>query len=184
MLLIPNKVDFLSIIARLGGGLFFLLLTMIFTEESWGLTFNKSSRIETFAVDVAVIVDPEQVNPGARFYLRLRVTIPEGWHIYSMQLEGENSQLATIIRFNENAFPILGKWEESSPQIERDEVLQKIVKSHSLYAEFNLLQHVPEAVAQGDYFISGMIVYHACDNKVCTLPKELPFKTRIGVVSH
>lgn len=180
----PNKVVFF--IARAGKWLLLLCLLILLPRSLFADEFPKfkSSRIENLAVEVAVIVDPEQVLPGKKFHLRLRVSIPEGWHIYSMRLEGENSQLATTIRFDENSFPIIGKWEESPPRMEMDDVLQKVVKSHGQFAEFDLLQRVPETVAPGDYPISGTMVYHACDNKVCTLPRELPFKTRIRVAGR
>lgn len=139
------------------------------------------SRNETIGVEVVAVADPDLVKPGKKFHLRLRVTIPEGWHIYSLKLEGEDAALATAIRFEENIFPLVGKWEETEPRIEMDGVLQKVIKSHSRYAEFNIQQKVPAKTKPGVYPLSGKVVYHACDNKVCTLPKELPFKAQINV---
>lgn len=139
------------------------------------------SRNETIGVEVVAVADPEQVKPGGKFHLRLRVTIPEGWHIYSMKLKGDDSTLATVVRFEENTFPLVGGWEESEPRIEMDGVLQKFIKSHSRYAEFHILQKVPANAKPGVYPLIGTVVYHACDNKICNLPRELPFKTQVRV---
>lgn len=136
-------------------------------------------RNENIGVEVLAFADPEQVKPGKNFHVRLRVSIPDGWHIYSMKLE--DASLATVIRYEDKVFPILRGWEESQPRIEMDEVLQKMVKSHSHYAEFNILQKAPGNLPAGVYPIGGTVVYHACDNRICTLPKELPFKTQIRV---
>lgn len=139
------------------------------------------SRSENLGVVVAAVAEPDEVKPGSEFHLLLRVTIPEGWHIYAMHLEGDLSQLATMVHFTENIFPVSGKWIESPPLFEMDGVLQKAVKSHKQSAEFSLLQKAPANVSAGDKFIVGTVIYHACDNKVCTLPKELPFQTRVRV---
>ncbi len=139
------------------------------------------SRSENLGMVVEAVAEPDLVKPGSEFHLLLRVTIPEGWHIYAMHLEGDVSQLATVVHFSQNVFPVSGKWVESSPLIEMDGVLQMAVKSHKMSAEFSLLQKVPANMPSGDQTIVGTMVYHACDNKVCTLPKELPFQTRVRV---
>jgi DsbC/DsbD-like thiol-disulfide interchange protein len=173
------------------GGLSFLICMflpqLLLADEIPVKSFQEKffqPRNETLGVEVVAVADPEQIKPGEKFQLRLRMTIPEGWHIYSLKLEGEDAALATAIRFEENIFPILGKWEETEPRMEMDEVLQKATKSHSRYAEFNVQQKIPKNTKPGTYPLAGTVVYHACDNKICTLPKELPFKTQVNVTAR
>lgn len=161
---------------------FLLFPQFLWADETPEISFQEKffqPRNEDIGVEVLAFADPDPVKPGKNFHVRLRVSIPDGWHIYSMKLE--DSALATVIRYEDKVFPVLRGWEESQPRIEMDEVLQKMVKSHSHYAEFNILQKAPGNLPSGVYPLGGIVVYHACDNRICTLPKELPFKTQIRV---
>lgn len=132
-------------------------------------------------LQLSTLADRELVYPGDQFKLYLSVQIEAGWHIYSLQpLEG-NEMLATQINIEDNVFSNSGQWEESSASLIQDDAQAKMVKGHTVTAEFQNNFYVPEGINPGKYFIKGKLLYRACDNKLCTLPQSLPFISRIQV---
>lgn len=140
----------------------------------------KSAQSKPINVQVAAAVVPPQVHLGDFFKVRLRVTITPGAHIYSLENKVDES-LATRIDLEKNPFTPLGKWRESQPEISADGVLKTMVKTHKELAEFSLAFVVPREAASGLSVISGTLVYRLCDNKICTLPQKISFKTFLRV---
>ena len=123
----------------------------------------------------------DPVYPGDGFKLYLSVQIEEGWHIYSLQPLDGNELLATQIFLEDNVFESSGDWQESSPSLIQDDAQAKRIKAHTHIAEFHKNFHIPENFNPGSYRINGKLHYRACDNKLCTLPQNLPFVSRIHV---
>ena len=142
--------------------------------------FNQS-RENLVNIGVEAIPEPARVGPGERFTLIVRVHLNEGWHIYSMRLQGKDKSITTRIRMEKNCFLPVGAWKETSPEIILDEVLEKVVNIHKIGAEFSLEYEVPPALKQGKYPLGGTLVYRACDNRVCALPDSLKFQTDVWV---
>ena len=71
---------------------------------------------------------------------------------------------------------------ESPPKLAIDKVLQKTVNTHKGIAEFDRLHSVPAHIKPGVYGISGSLLFRACDNKICTLQREKPFRTQIKIL--
>lgn len=140
----------------------------------------KAAQSKPINVNVAAAIVPMQVQPGDFFELRLQVTITSGAHIYSLENKVDES-LATRIDLEETPFTPLGKWKESTPEIAADGVLKTLVKIHEELAEFRLTLLVPQDAARGLIVISGTFVYRLCDNKICTLPQKIFFKTFLRV---
>ena len=139
-----------------------------------GLPSSPRIKIDTMA-------DRDPVYPGDGFKLYLSVQIEEGWHIYSLQPLDGNELLATQIFLEDNVFESSGDWQESSPSLIQDDAQAKRVKAHTHIAEFHKNFHIPENFNPGSYRINGKLHYRACDNKLCTLPQNLPFVSRIHV---
>lgn len=137
--------------------------------------------VKNLSVEAKAVAEPETALAGENFRIRVAVAIPQGWHIYSMRLEGDDSRLATRIDLKLDAFPPVTEWEESAPVLAMDGVSQKVLKTHSGSAEFSQTRGVPENLAPGEYPVFGAVEYSACDDKICTLPKRSPFKTRVRV---
>ena len=140
----------------------------------------KSAQSKPINVNVAAAVVPMQVQRGDFFKVRLQVTITPGAHIYSLENKVDES-LATRIDLEETPFTPLGKWKESPPELTADGVLKTVVKTHEELAEFSLGFAVPQDAAPGLAVISGTLVYSLCDNKICTLPQKIVFKTFLRV---
>ena len=121
------------------------------------------------------------MKSGGLFNLYVQVSLPQGWHIYS--LENRKNALRTSIKLNNIPFLTQGEWKESPPRITMDRVLQEMVKAHETIAGFTLGLKVPGSMVPGTFLISGILKYRLCDNRVCLQPKELPFQTNIRVVS-
>ena len=132
-------------------------------------------------IKLNTMADRDPVYPGDGFKLYLSVQIEEGWHIYSLQPLDGNELLATQIFLEDNVFESSGDWQESSPSLIQDDAQAKRVKAHTHIAEFHKNFHIPENFNPGSYRINGKLHYRACDNKLCTLPQNLPFVSRIHV---
>jgi hypothetical protein len=131
---------------------------------------------------LSALTDRELVYPGDHFNLHLSVQIEEGWHIYSLQPLDGNEMLATQINIEENVFSSAGHWKESSASLIQDDAQAKLVKGHIFTVEFQNKFNVPEDVNPGTFRIKGNFLYRACDNKLCTLPQNLSFASRIQVI--
>jgi hypothetical protein len=133
-------------------------------------------------IGVQAVADPQTVRPGETFTLRLELGINPGWHIYSMRLVGEDAELATQITMMPEPFAPQTPWEESAPAAQMDSALEKIVQVHQNRAEFFRSYRVAEKHTAGKSAMQGKIIYQACDNKICSLPKEIAFNAVVQVV--
>ena len=129
------------------------------------------------------IVDPETINSGGLFVLHVKIEVSEGWHIYSLAAKGdEEESLATKIVLNSGSFVPEGLWEEPTPIIGWDGALERVVETHEQIVEFRRWYRVVESIAPGFHKINGAIMFRACNNKICNLPREISFRTEIKVL--
>jgi DsbC/DsbD-like thiol-disulfide interchange protein len=140
------------------------------------------SRNNISSIDVTPSADPVEAKPGENFDLHLWVKLSQGWHIYSLEPQGKDESLATQIRFNENVFQTKNHWTEPEPIITLDGALDKVVKVHKDAVRFSRNLRVPSHLKPGTYSISGRIEFRACDNKICSLPREVGFKKNFRVL--
>ena len=152
--------------------------TSVFAEP---FSFPSSELPVGPRVKLSALVDRDFAYPGDHFKLYLSVQIEEGWHIYSLQPMQGNELLATRIKLEDNFFASKKHWHESPTHLIRDDAQQKMVKGHINTAEFNKSFRVPQGFDPGNYLIKGVLVYKACDNTLCTLPKSLPFSSRVQI---
>jgi hypothetical protein len=142
--------------------------------------FKKDS--DPFHFKLTAIVDPESAKPGDRFALYVKIELSAGWHIYSLYAKGvEKQPLATEIFLNSDMFIAHGLWEEPTSVIAWDGALERVVKTHQQVVEFRRWYSVVESLGSGSYQIRGDVVFRACNNKVCNLPKKIPYETKINV---
>ncbi len=107
--------------------------------------------------------------------------IEEGWHVYSLYPAKGSESLATQILIDEDVIQSLGVWREPNPILIKDGAVGKMVKGHKGNVAFSKSFTVPIGVASKSYFIKGKLIYRACDNQICTLPQEYPFKTSVHI---
>ena len=77
-----------------------------------------------------------------------------------------------------------GLWEEPAPVIAWDGALEKVVRTHQQVVEFRRWYSPVESLDSGAYPIRGDVVFRACNNKVCNLPKKIAYVTKIDVLSE
>ena len=148
--------------------------------------FNKLKDPNLLYPPIKINASPNKslVTPGEEFIFHLSVIVKTGWHIYSLSpLEG-NKFLATQIFTDENAFREKSGWKEPKPVLIQDEAVGRIVNGHKGNVEFSLSYLVPLKVRVDKHSISGKLIFRACDNRICTLPQELPFHTDILVTKE
>ena len=64
-----------------------------------------------------------------------------------------------------------------------DGALEKVVQTHQQLVEFRRWYSVIKPLDSGLYQISGSVIFRACNNKVCNLPKKISYETKINVLS-
>lgn len=163
-----------------------LFVTVLVFSPSFVCAFQSfeefsRSKDKISPVEVMAFTDPLAAKPGQAFGLHLLVKISDGWHIYALEAQSKGESLATQIRFEENIFRSTGEWMEPKPTIALDGALDKIVKVHKGSVRFRRNLTVPSGLSPGSYIISGRIEYRACDNKICSLPREVGFQTQLQV---
>ena len=75
-----------------------------------------------------------------------------------------------------------GPWKEPMPIIGWDGALGRVIKMHEQTVEFSRLFRIGKSIDPDFYDIQGSVVFRACNNKVCNLPEERSFKTKIQVL--
>lgn len=141
------------------------------------------SKNKLYNIEAKAIAEPVQARRGESFVLHLWVDVSPGWHIYSLEEQGDDATLATKIYFKENRFQGDQPWKEPEPTIALDGALDKVVKIHRNSVQFIQKQQIPESLTPGTYSISGKIVFRACDNRICSLPRETAFQTQVQVTA-
>ena len=149
---------------------------------SAGPEFHKvlsSKSSDAIMIRVDAFPDRERVRLSENFRFFVVVHMPPGWHIYSLNQGPVGEEVATRIDLQKTAFKVHGGWQESTPQLTKDEVLGQVLKTHHKRAEFFREFRVPGNLTPGTYFFAGSLTYRTCDNKVCTLPQTKHFRSRV-----
>ena len=163
----------------------FLVIFFVMATAKAISTFQefKNDLSSSDPLKLIAIVDPESINPAGQFILHVKIEMSEGWHIYSLYAkEDEEESLATEITLNSGSFVPQDSWEEPTPIIRWDGALERVVKTHAQTVEFRRWYRITKSLAPGSHIIKGSIVFRACNNKICNLPSEISFKTKIKVL--
>ena len=162
--------------------LFFLFVFFlpVFAESPFGSL--KTPR--SLPVKVSVLVDKTLVFQSEKFKLHLSVLIEEGWHIYSLHPFQGSDSLVTQILVDKNSFQSQDGWKGPDPVLIKDGALGKIVKGYKGHIEFSKTYLVPDNIGTQVHSVAGNIIFRACNNRICTLPRKLPFRKKISVKEH
>ncbi len=152
----------------------------VFGFESFD-QFEKSKKEQSLLLRLDALPGKDKVRPGESFLLYVVAVLDKGWHLYSLEKQTEDETVATRIDLETTAFPPEGGWRETPPQLIRDEVMQKTMKTHSGRVEFSQKLSVPEGLKPGTYPLTGTLRFRTCDNRICTLPRQMRFQTHVIV---
>ena len=144
--------------------------------------FEKSKKLHPNLFNWKPCPTRVKCDPGETFWLHLVTFLEEGWHMYSLEKQSDDETVATRIELEALVFDPEGDWQEMPPKLVRDDVMEKIMKTHTGRVEFTHLFSVPKGLKPGTYPLSGTLHFRTCDNRVCTLPQEVMFKTRVIVI--
>ena len=148
--------------------------------------FGSLKRSDLFlpSIKINVLTNKNFVSQGEKFKFHLSILIDKGWHIYSLRPFQGSESLVTQILMDKNNFQDQSDWEGPDPVLIEDGALEKIVKGYRGHIEFSKTYLVPISVTPHMHSLSGNIVFRACDNQTCTLPRKFPFHTKIKVVEN
>ena len=181
---LPKISIFISTLSKWGS--FFLFVIMLAAPMAEAIPFFQKFKKDSDPIHfkLTAVVDPESIKLGDRFLLYVKIELSRGWHIYSLYAKGfEKQPLATEILLNSGLFVAHGLWEEPAPVIAWDGALEKVVKAHQKVVEFRRWYSPVESLDSGSYQIRGEVVFRACNNKVCNLPKKISYETKIDILS-
>ncbi len=164
---------------KMGG---FLIMGFFLTAVSAAHGFDLAPKaLPAAGVRVAAFVDREFLKPEDRFRLNVVVSLDPGWHIYSIETQGDPTLPTQILLETPGMVPD-GDWQESQPTIANDQILERMVKVHLGRAEFKRDFVLAPELGPGHHPIRGVLKFRACDNRVCTLPRTIEFTTLIQIV--
>jgi hypothetical protein len=134
-------------------------------------------------LEIRAVAQPTLLTPGEAFRLFVHVRLSKGWHIYSLNLTGDDAPVATRVHLDDHPFPARGPWRETPAQLALDGTLGKAIMIHRGKAEFRREFDTPQTIAPGTYPLTGHLWFRACDNKVCTMPQKLAFETLLEIAA-
>ncbi len=143
--------------------------------------YLSESKGESQDIYIQAMPDKDDLYPGDNFYFFLMVDLVPGWHIYSLKKQDVEEDIATKILMDPNQFIWEGEWQESDPQLVKDVVLEKVMKTHSKRVEFSHRMIVPQKISPGTYSLQGKLTYSTCNNKICSLPRQKRFISHVIV---
>ena len=154
----------------------------VFSESPFGSI--KRSDLFVSPIAISVLTNKTFVYQGKEFIFHLSVLIKEGWHIYSLKPFQESEGLTTQILMDKNNFQQQSDWKGPTAVLIKDGALGKIVKGHKGQIEFSKTYFVPLNLPPQVYSLGGNLVFRACNNQICTLPRKFAFKTEIEVSAN
>jgi hypothetical protein len=156
----------------------------LFPVSSESFSFNdfkefQSSKTKRTTLQISAATIPETIKSGERFTLHIQVILQPGSHIYSLEENSTEEQLATQINFEDPNLHPLNFWTETPPKLSLDPVLGKTVKIHESIAQFNRDYKTAVPFLSTTEEISGKLAYRICDNRTCSLPLNSQFKVNL-----
>ena len=159
-------------------------LPVLRSESFLNQAFSESgSHSEVPELSIFAEFDQFKVDPGARLSLKIRVLIPEGWHLYSIHGSDDGDYIPTRLEAFSKVHQLNGPLREKTPILEWDAVLEKKVLLHrgELLLEQDF-QISPEASGEIQDF-EGELVFQACNNSICVPLSRQPFSAALEIRS-
>ena len=164
--------------------LFFLFLFPFLVIAESPFVGLKGSNLFLPPIKLKVLTNKNIVSQGQEFKFHLSILIKEGWHIYALKPLHGSESLTTQILMDKNNFQEQSGWIGPDPILINDGALGKLVKGYKGHIEISKTYLVPISVTPHMHSLSGNIVFRACHNQTCTLPRKFPFHTKIKVVEN
>ena len=121
-----------------------------------------------------VVVEKVKDN---KYKIVFHLTLPDGWHIYSLKPGGDGSLFPPAFTYNKNPkLKLIGDVKESGKLIsEKMDGIDGIVNMFKVKVDY-----VQEAEISGDTKITGTYAYQICNDQMCLPPTTKPFTLKVG----
>ncbi len=156
---------------------FFSSITLVYANLPWGKKTTKIPSLKIYAE-----FDNYQVAPGDTTTLIIRGFLEAGWHIYSIQDQGENGPIPTAITYNPILYQLAAPLQESPPSIIEDQALQLKLAVHKEKFVFKQKFRISRSASVGEQMFEGILQYQICDNHICAPIQRHPFKTPLTIL--
>jgi thiol:disulfide interchange protein DsbD len=119
--------------------------------------------------------------PGAVVKVKLKASIAEGWHMYSLK-RMDGGPIATRITVPEGQpFALAGAIEASEPIKLQDPVFEMEVEYWTEAAAFTLPVRIAAAARPGPATLKVATRYQTCDDKLCLPPRTETLELKVEI---
>jgi thiol:disulfide interchange protein DsbD len=144
--------------------------------------FPDSGSIPAKLVTFESRFDPPAARPGEHVRLIVTATIADGWHVYSLEPQGEFAPPPTLFSIAaKDGLEPEGPPYEVNPIVKTDKVFDMTLAYHRRAARFYQNFIVPEVEAAGAREVHAMVRYQACSDRICTPPRKVELSAAMMV---
>lgn len=164
-----------------------LILVMVFLGGIPGAvlvgdTFFEQNRVMKDPLTLYAELVPSSVkNTSDVLSLKLWGRLPQDYHIYSIEKQGEFAPPPTQLVVFSKLLHGLSPLKESEPKVVEDRAFDMLLKVHKNDFWLEKSYSIKGNNLPGEYVIPGALVYQVCDNLICSLPLEKAFKVSLVI---
>ena len=122
-----------------------------------------------------------QVVSGSELTLEVRVFIPEGWHLYSIQSSDATDFVPTRLKASSSVHMLKDSLRENIPLLQWDAVIEKQVYLHQGQMLLEQDYLISPDASEGIQDLEGELIFQACNNNVCVPLSQQPFTAALEI---
>lgn len=145
------------------------------------LLFNEFTGKNEAKLEVFAEFKPATAKPGSVITLKVLGRISPGFHIYSVNSQGEFSPDPTKLILHSDEIFQAGTLKESKPIKIIDKAFNLELEVHKNDFWFEQDFHLSEVSKPGARSWRGYVLYQICDNRICSFPLERDFQVQLNV---
>ena len=122
-----------------------------------------------------------QVISGSELTLQVRVFIPEGWHLYSIQSSDATDFVPTRLKASSSVHMLKDSLRENIPLLQWDAVIEKQVYLHQGQMLLEQDYLISPDASEGIQDLEGELIFQACNNNICVPLSRQPFTAALEI---
>ena len=122
-----------------------------------------------------------QVVSGSELTLEVRVFIPEGWHLYSIQSSDATDFVPTRLKASSSVHMLKDSLRENIPLLQWDAVIEKQVYLHQGQMLLEQDYLISPDASEGIQDLEGELIFQACNNNICVPLSRQPFTAALEI---
>ncbi len=163
---------------------FLLIVASLLLGADFGLAqgtgFQPDATLERL-VELEAHILPESARPGEHVRLVTTAKVRKGWHIYSVQPQGEFGPQPTLLTTHAPGLDLAGPIYETNPAHQRDPAFGLDLWFHSRAARFYQNMRIPAGAAAGSVNVEQQVKYQTCNDRFCTPPRTVSLTAPLTV---